>query len=146
MGILRTVTLTYMDRAALSSLSPILEIGAADLKFLPHLRQTHLEPQSKAAVEINKAAVLLRSRSSCQRMPRCIAKFESRALVRSNALRPSHDGDQHAALEQPLRDAPGVFQSYRIDQGPAPLDIADAQAIELDLQQRPGDLVGGVEV
>ena len=75
-----------------------------------------------------------------------IISLRTTGLVGGNALRPPHDGDQHAALEQPLRDALGVFQSYRIDQRAAPVDIIDTQAVELDLQQCAGDLVGGVEV
>ena len=66
-------------------------------------------------------------------------------FLRGHALGPADHGDQQAAVEQPLGDAPGVVERDRVDQAVAPLDVVDAEIVELDLQELAGDLGRGVE-
>src|SRR5262249_44116912 len=61
------------------------------------------------------------------------------------ALRPAHDGDQLAGIEQALGDPPHVVDGDGVDHGAAPRDIVDAEIVELDLHQLAGDLGRSIE-
>ena len=63
----------------------------------------------------------------------------------ADALGAADHGDQHAAVEQPLGHPLGVVERHRVDQGVAPLDIVDAEIVELHLHELRRDLGRGVE-
>ena len=65
--------------------------------------------------------------------------------LRGGLRRAADDDGEQALAPQPLRGLLGVVQRHRVDDGVALLDIVDRQLVELVLQQRAGELGGGVE-
>src|SRR6266851_6813552 len=67
------------------------------------------------------------------------------AALGGRRLRAADHGDEETAVEQALRHPLHVGERHRIDEAVALVDVVDAEILELDLHELPGDLGRGVE-